>query len=637
MIRAVGPLPLRPVRGPFESLAVRWLVLASVLLALAPHARANSTYRFTDVARVVAFADVHGAYDELVSLLRQTEVVDDSLRWNGGATHMVSLGDLVDRGPDSRRVLDLLMRLEREARDAGGAVHMVLGNHEVMNLAGDLRYVSEAEYAAFAGAEDEALREAAWQRVVARDPAASRAAFDEAHPRGYFAHRQAFSPAGRYGSWLLARPFVLVVNGTAFAHGGLPPMVASRGLDAANGELHEDLARYLRSWEDIESGHVFDQPVHFHDRPAVVAGLLAPDQAQAFAALQAAEVFTVDGPTWFRGQALCNPHVEEENLEAALAAIGASRVVTGHTVSPTGRVIERFDGRVVLLDTGMLRPVYGGTASALLVEDGALSVVYADQPGARSRPEPVPRAVGPRPRHLDDDALERWLAEAEVVSVEDLESGITDPQRVTLAKDGIELRAVFKHVSTDLGGPPGARRFDSADQFEYEIAAYRLDRLLGLGMVPVAVPRTIGKTRGVLEFWVEDSVTLRRMLETGLRPDGWCPVEPQYNLMNVFDVLIYNTDRTQENALFTRDWMLVLIDHSRAFRTRRGAPRLLYKEPPQITPSLARSLSGLDEQQLVQALGGVLERRQINAILKRRDQLLRGYRESTVTDGVAAR
>ena len=100
---------------------------------------------------MVAFADVHGAYDELVALLRSQGLVDGSLRWSGADTQLVSLGDLLDRGPDSRRVLDLLMRLEGEARTAGGAVHVLLGNHEVMNIVGDLRYVSAGEYAAFVG------------------------------------------------------------------------------------------------------------------------------------------------------------------------------------------------------------------------------------------------------------------------------------------------------------------------------------------------------------------------------------------------------------------------------------------------------------------------------------------------------
>ena len=602
------------------------LIVVLALLLAGPVARADSGYRFTGVQRVVAVADVHGAYPELLAALREAAVIDESLRWRAGDTHLVSLGDLVDRGPDSRKVLDLLMRLEDEAREAGGAVHVVLGNHEVMNVAGDLRYVSGPEYAAFAGSDDDALRAAAWQRVLAQEPDAARAAFDAAYPAGYFAHRQAFSPDGRYGAWLLKHPFLLTINDTAFVHGGLPAVVGKLGLEATNRTLHAQLATYLQSWQALESELSLIRPVGFQERPAAVAGRVTEEQSQSLVAMQHAEVFTSDGPTWFRGQALCHPYTEAANLDAALGALGASRVVVGHTVSPTGRALTRFDGRVILLDAGMLRSVYRGSPAALVFEGGRWSIAYADLPGERLPPEVLARAVGPRPAGLPDDALEQWLEQAEVVAVEELDAGVTDPQRVTLRKDGIELRAVFKRLSTDFGTIDRRQALDIADRFEYEIAAYRLDRLLGLDMIPVTVPRTIGGRKGVLQFWIDDSINLRTMLERKLQPDGWCDPEPQYNLMNVFDVLIHNTDRTQENALFTRDWTLVLIDHSLAFRTHQKRPRLLYQGEVELPPALAERLAALDAAQLQQALGPWLHRRQIEALLKRRDQLLREYR-----------
>jgi hypothetical protein len=316
--------------------------------------------------------------------------------------------------------------------------------------------------------------------------------------------------------------------------------------------------------------------------------------------------------------------METENLEAALAKLGAKRVIEGHTVSPTGRVLSRFDGEVVLLDTGMLESVYQGRASAMVFENGRWSVAYADQPGQRLQPESPPRAVGPRPRGLDDDALERWLREAEVVGVEELDTGITKPQRVTLRSNGVELRAVFKQLSVSFESSNVAGNFDS-DRYQYELAAYKLDRLLGLDMVPVTVPRTIGKRQGILQFWIDDSINLRQMLEKKVQPSGWCPPNPQYNLMNVFDALIHNTDRTQQNALFTRDWMLVLIDHTRAFDTGLGEPTLLYKNGIQLPPSLARRLAALDRPALDAAVGPYLHRKQIDALLKRRDRLLSEY------------
>jgi hypothetical protein len=598
-----------------------WLAIAILALPCGAAAQ-DSPYRVEGARRVVAFADVHGAYDALTALLRAQGIVDGALRWTGGDTHLVSLGDLVDRGADSRKVLDFLMRLEGEARTAGGAVHVVLGNHEVMNIVGDLHYVSAGEYAAFAGSEDDALREAAWSRAVEREPAALRADFDARFPPGYFAHRQAFSPSGTYGAWLLARPFVLVVNDTAFAHGGLPPLVAELGLDGANATLRAGLGAYLETWQSLQAAHPQAGPDDFRKRPEALAAAGAAGESATLAQLQDAPVFTTAGPTWYRGQALCHPFTEDQNLAKALARLGAARLVVGHTVTPTRRVSSRFDGRVIMLDTGMLAEAYQGRPAALVIEGGRVGASYADRPGELSPPEALPRAVGPRPGVLDDDALAAWLATAEIVASEDLPAGITEPKRITLRKDGVEIRAVAKQLSTDFGAGHSTKSLNEGDRFEYDVAAYALDRLLGLDMIPVTVAREVDGHMSAVQFWIEGSINARQMIESKLTPEGWCPIEPQYNLMNVFDVLVHNTDRTQENLLLTRDWNVVLIDHSRAFTLKQGPPRLLYQKPIELPPAFAARLAALDRAALERALKPWLHNRQIDALLKRRDRLV---------------
>ena len=615
----------------------RILIAAAILLfpvfALAAPA---GQYRFDGIDRIVVFADVHGAYPELVSILRETGVIDGELHWKGGKTHLVGLGDLLDRGPESRKALDLLMRLEGEATAAGGAVHVLLGNHEVMNIAGDLRYVSPPEYAAFAGPDDDSLRDAAWQAVVAKDPAAVKAEFDTAFPPGYFGHAKAFAPDGTYGRWLLEKPYLIVINDTAFVHAGLPPMVASLGLDATNEKLRGQLQNYLGTWQTMTKDLGVAKPIGFQERPDALAAMAAQPQSEAIAKLQDEELFTPTGPTWYRGQALCYPDTETQNLDSALTKLGVKRVIEGHTVSPTGRVLSRFDGRVILLDTGMLASLYQGVASAMVFENGQWSVAYADQPGRRSQPGQLPRAVGPRPKGMDDDALERFLQEAEIAEVEKLDTGITKPQRVTLRKDGVELRAVFKGLSISFETGSRPKTFDS-DRWEYELAAYKLDRMIGLDMVPVTVERVVDKHRGVLQFWIDNAVTLKKMLDEKLQPDGWCPTYPQYNLMNVFDILIHNTDRTQQNALFTRDWTLILIDHTRSFETTLKPPTLLYQNPTEVPPSLAKRLAALDRAKLDAVLGPYLHPKQIEAILKRRDSLLDGSGLPAIQPKAAAR
>src|SRR5512135_829734 len=102
---------------------------------------------FENVRRVVAFGDVHGDYPRFVELLRTAALVDAKNAWTGGGTHLVLAGDFVDRGDYSAQVLDLLMALEPQARQAGGQLHALIGNHEAMDLYGDLRYVTKDDFA----------------------------------------------------------------------------------------------------------------------------------------------------------------------------------------------------------------------------------------------------------------------------------------------------------------------------------------------------------------------------------------------------------------------------------------------------------------------------------------------------------
>ncbi|MCM2310862.1 MAG: metallophosphoesterase, partial [Steroidobacteraceae bacterium] len=211
---------LRSPRAGWMRCAAAVCALGALTLAATSTRAAESQVQWAAVERVVAFADVHGAYEELTTLLRSAGVVDPALRWSGGGTHLVSLGDLLDRGADSRKVMDLLMRLQGEAEAAGGRVHVVLGNHEAMNVLGDLRYVDPGEYAAYAAEEDAAERAQAKGAFLARQPGATEADFERLFPTGYFGHRSQLGPDGRYGQWLLSLPVAVKINDTVYMHGG---------------------------------------------------------------------------------------------------------------------------------------------------------------------------------------------------------------------------------------------------------------------------------------------------------------------------------------------------------------------------------------------------------------------------------
>jgi hypothetical protein len=115
---------------------------------------------------IVAIADVHGDFDDFVAILQRSGLIDKQNDWTGGKTIFVQVGDLLDRGPKPREVMDLMMKLEKEAGQAGGQVVSLLGNHEMMNVMGDLRYVTPLNYASFANSDSERRRKAAYEEYV---------------------------------------------------------------------------------------------------------------------------------------------------------------------------------------------------------------------------------------------------------------------------------------------------------------------------------------------------------------------------------------------------------------------------------------------------------------------------------------
>ena len=183
--------------------------------------------------------------------------------------------------------MDLLMQLEGQAEAAGGKVHVLIGNHEAMNLIGDLRYVAKSEFAAYAMDETNEERES-WLAAYAERKTESgqvtdelRAEFNERFPPGFFAHRRAFASDGKYGAWLLSKPIVVVINGTAFVHGGLSPMIADIGLDGVNNTLRGEMEDYVRNLGILIDADVLLPTENFYSHAQILDSYLPAVNASA--------------------------------------------------------------------------------------------------------------------------------------------------------------------------------------------------------------------------------------------------------------------------------------------------------------------------------------------------------------------
>lgn len=359
--------------------------------------------------RIVAVGDVHGAFDELTGILRETGLIDDELRWTGGNAIFVQTGDFTDRGPEVRQCMDLLMRLQQEAPDAGGEVIVLLGNHEVMNLVSEVRDVAPVEYVSFVDddsgrRQDEAYD--AWAEVrAARARAAGdpepplgddwRAAWEVQYPLGFSERMDAFGPQGTYGRWLRELPAAVRIGNILFMHAGVTPALADRSVDQINEQiwaeigLFADVKAEMMNRDLITPNAKFREIIAFasteFDRLSAASdpasGAALDDREARFAqSLQMVanvlewQLLDQEGPMFFRGWALW-PDTQQEVAAEILSKQGASHIVVAHTTQLDGSIKVRFAGGAFLIDTGMLK-YYGGRPSALEILDGRFTAIY---------------------------------------------------------------------------------------------------------------------------------------------------------------------------------------------------------------------------------------------------------------------
>jgi hypothetical protein len=224
---------------------------------------------------------------------------------------------------------------------------------------------------------------------------------------------------------------------------------------------------------------------------------------------------------------------------------------------------------------------------------------------------------------IQGQELEEFLRAAKILEAKPIGKGVTLPQKLTLALDGKTRFGTFKSI--DISKP--VQTFSSGqiepafqDSWRTEIAAYELDKLIGLGMIPATVERTYDSTKGSEQFWVDSMMMEADRLKNKVNPPNAQQWNLAYQKVQLFDNLIYNTDRNTGNLLITKDWEIILIDHSRSFR-----PFNALKQPKSMTrfsKSLLEGIERLNTANLTEHLGNYISKGQIEALLKRRDAIV---------------
>jgi len=325
---------------------------------------------WSGVKRIVAVGDLHGAYDHFVVILKGTKLVDENLSWVGGKTHLVQIGDVLDRGDKPRDIFDLAIRLEKEAEAAGGKVHMLIGNHEEMNLANtafdrvgyitpqqliqflpeNYRLKQEKKFRRKAGSKSsenstlngDFLEE--WEEIIDKS-------MGKARSPGRIFYLKNLNEL--YGDWIIGHNVVIKINDIVFVHGGISEVLSQRW------KLKEINETYRIELDDIRQAVIKNQ------MPKI------PDFRR--------QLFNEpNGPLWYR--ALAQEEDFADDIGRILNNLQANHIVIAHTpqlvslVSKEG--MKKYDGKVWVVDTGIADYYrrFGGQISALIIDDGIFSV-----------------------------------------------------------------------------------------------------------------------------------------------------------------------------------------------------------------------------------------------------------------------
>jgi hypothetical protein len=283
----------------------------------------NPNYKpdiYKGVTRILAIGDLHGGFDEFASFLINNQVIDSSYNWTFGDGHLVVLGDVFDRGEKVTECLWLLYRMETEAARHQGAAHLVLGNHEMMHITGDKRYLSEKYLSIF-----------------------NHLLID---------YTSFYRKNTILGAWLRKQNTVLKLNNFLFVHGGISPDLLSKRMSI------KQLNNKIREIINRENPGPIDEFEEFLTGPA--------------------------GPLWYRGylktedmyykQTGEDKDFDEKKLEAILNFYKAETIVFANT--NVRKILSLYNQKLIAIDIPFTEP--GVEFQGLLIDESGRYILYKD-------------------------------------------------------------------------------------------------------------------------------------------------------------------------------------------------------------------------------------------------------------------
>jgi hypothetical protein len=511
----------------------------------------------------------------------------------------------MDRGDQSKEAFDLLIRLQKEAVESGGKVHFLLGNHEEMNITGIVfrqpQYVSPKQFASFLPEKYRTKKENEFRaqlqnlsEIEANSDTSLLDSYMETKWRNLMSDEEAQALYVNtfnedYGRWICEQNAVIKINDIIFSHGGISERYADWPLQEINDVLRYELNEFRRAYK---------------------RGITPR--------LKRRILYEPDSPLWNRDLATKEEKTYGRIVKKILKNHRANYMVVAHTPPGSPVVSEndkdeialrtRFGQRVWMIDTG-IADYYYGILSFLYVEDGVLNMeewteaVYAE--GSDFEPSKI------MPGDETREEVEYYLKNAPVIEAKkEAVPGRTAPWKINLDDGKISRRAIFKVVDE-------TRPKALPESYQYELAAYALDKLLDLRRIPPTMERKIDGVMGSLQIRIEDCFGLDEQREGDIEPPDPQAFSNALDEINVFENLAYSK-RTELDDILIHEvsWDIFRVDFSDAFEI---SPELIPdQEITRCSKKLFKNLRDLSDEVMRARLEVYLNDEEMSALLNRK-------------------
>jgi len=240
--------------------------------------------------------------------------------------------------------------------------------------------------------------------------------------------------------------------------------------------------------------------------------------------------------------------------------------------------------------------------------------------------------------NLTEEQIRVFLLKGKIIDAHQISKGVTSPWRLTLTDGSLTHDAAFQAIDEDKPVehmPDGTVEFNFRDSYHFNIAAYELAKLVGLGdMMPVYVERSWRGNKGSLSWWLPVKMDEEQRRKQKIEPPDVNAWNKQVNRMWVFSQLVYDTDRNMTNMLIGADWKVWMIDFSRAFRAlhKLQDPRALGMCDRQLLERMRK----LDEREVLEKTKPHLDKTLVKAVMARRDLIVAYYEKQIAEKGESA-